>query len=208
MVGVSKRAGVDQHSTARSDHLGVKGHLMTNQVLPDPKTLRKLLRYEPETGEFFWRARDVSFFKTEGHCKMWNKRYAEKPAGSIRGDGYIIISLSGRDLLAHRIAWATRYNAWPTDQLDHVNGDRADNRIVNLREVTQQENGKNQKTPCTNTSGIMGVTWYKRGAKWRAQIVAGGKYISIGYFSNIEDAAAARAKAEVEHDFHENHGRT
>ena len=181
---------------------------MSTHDLPSIETLRKLLRYEPDTGNLFWRHRDASLFKTERHCKTWHNRYGGKPAGCIRGDGYITIRLSGRGLSAHRVAWAIHHNTWPTDQLDHINGETADNRIENLREVTNQENQKNRKLPCTNTSGVMGVSWNKQKAKWVAQITVDGKYIYLGRFNSFEDAAAARLKAEIENDFHKNHGRT
>jgi len=180
---------------------------MTEQDLPSVETLRKLLRYEPETGNLFWRFRDVSFFKTEGECKRWHNRYGGKPAGGIRGGGYVDVKIFDRHLSAHRVAWAIHHNTWPTDQIDHINGERADNRIVNLRDATNQENNKNRKLPCNNTSGVMGVSWNKQKAKWVAHIRVDGKTIHLGYFDTIEDAAAARAKAEIEHDFHENHGR-
>jgi len=180
---------------------------MSTHDLPSIETLRKLLRYEPETGELFWRPRDVSLFKTEHDCKAWNTRYADKPAGGIDGQGYILVKLFGRTSGIHRVAWTIHHGAWPADQIDHINGDRADNRIVNLREVTHQENCKNQKMRRNNTSGVMGVGWYKPRAKWRALISVDGKYIHLGDFDSIEDAAAARAKAEIEHGFHTNHGR-
>lgn len=180
---------------------------MSKKDLPSVELLRKLLRYDPETGELLWRSRDVSLFKAEHDCNAWNARFAEKPAGGIDGNGYTLVRLLGRRSGLHRIAWAIHHGAWPADQIDHINGDTADNRIVNLREVTNQENGKNQKMPCNNTSGVMGVHWYKPGAKWQARIMVDGKYISLGYFDSIEDAAAARAKAEIKYGFHTNHGR-
>jgi hypothetical protein len=180
---------------------------MHTKDLPDIETLRNLLRYDPETGELFWLPRDVSLFKTERDCNEWDTRYGNKQAGGINKLGYVVISLSGRKFRAHRVAWAIHHGAWPTDQLDHINGDRVDNRMVNLREVTNHENHKNQKLPCNNTSGVMGVYWHKGLAKWQAQITVDGKRIHLGYFDSIEDAAAARAKAEIKHDFHENHGR-
>ena len=181
---------------------------MTEHNLPDPKTLRKLLRYDPDTGGLFWLTRDVSFFKTEGTCKMWNKRFAGKPVGEITARGYIRMDILGRRLSAHRVIWAIHHNAWPVDQIDHINGEVADNRIENLREVTNQENNKNRKLPCNNTSGVMGVSWDKGTAKWCAQITVDGKNRHLGRFNRIDEAAAARAKAEIENDFHENHGRT
>jgi len=180
---------------------------MSKQISPDPKTLRKLLRYDPESGKLFWRPRDVSLFKAEHDCRRWNTRFANKPAGGINGCGYILLGLLGRKFFAHRVAWTIHHGAWPADQIDHINGDKEDNRLVNLREATSQENLKNQKMPCNNTSGVMGVYWHKPTANWRARIMVGRKYISLGYFDDFEDAAAARAKAEIEYNFHTNHGR-
>jgi len=97
--------------------------------------------------------------------------------------------------------------AWPPDQIDHVNGVRTDNRIENLRSVTHAENGRNQAIPRNNTSGVMGVARRTRGKKWHAQIKVGGKQIHLGSFDDKDEAIAARAAADIEHGFHENHGR-
>jgi citrate synthase len=180
---------------------------MSKKKLPDIKELRNLLRYDPETGELFWLPRDASLFKTERAYKIWNTRYCDKPAGCIRYDGYIVVRLFNRLFRAHRVAWALHHGAWPADQIDHINGEPGHNRMANLREVTHQENLKNQKKRCDNTSGVVGVTWDKGRAQWRAQINDGGKNIHLGRFDSIEDAAAARAKAEIKHNYHTNHGR-
>jgi len=180
---------------------------MSKKKLPDIEELRNLLRYDPETGKLFWLPRDASLFKTERSYKTWNARFANKPAGGLNNEGYVLIKLSGRMFRAHRVAWAIHHGAWPADHLDHINGDRVDNRMVNLREATNRENNKNQKLRCDNTSGVVGVYWDKRSAKWWARIKVDRKSIHLGYFDSIEDAAAARAEAEIKYDFHENHGR-
>jgi hypothetical protein len=180
---------------------------MHTKDLPDIEELRNLLRYDFKTGELFWLPRDASLFKTERSYKTWNTRYGSKQAGGLNNGGYFLVGLSGRRFFAHRVAWAIHHGAWPVDQIDHINGEPGDNRIANLREVTHQVNLKNQKLRCDSTSGVVGVSWHKRSAKWCAHIGVDGKLNHLGYFDSIEDAAAARAEAETEHNFHENHGR-
>lgn len=81
--------------------------------------------------------------------------------------------------------------------VDHINGNPLDNRKVNLRVCTHQENCMNQQRCIKNTSGISGVTWYAAKEKWRAQIVVEGLHIHLGYFDNLDDAAKCRRSAEV-----------
>jgi hypothetical protein len=96
------------------------------------------------------------------------------------------------------------YGEWPNCQIDHINGDRTDNRIVNLRAVSREENARNRKVPKNSSTGIIGVT--KEGGKWRAHIRIGGKKINLGRFENFDDAVCARKKANAHYNFHENHG--
>lgn len=109
----------------------------------------------------------------------------------------------------HRIIWAMHYGVWPTKFLDHINGDPTDNRIENLREVTNQENCKNARIGKNNTSGRVGVSYYGHNgwSKWHAYIRGNGKLISLGYFEDFDAAVAAREAAEIEHGYHPNHGR-
>ena len=95
---------------------------------------------------------------------------------------------------------------WVTE-LDHINGDRLDNRIENLRPVTRQENLKNQKRSIANTSGVTGVYWDRETGKWRALIRIGGKVKTIGRFLSFEEAVMARKEAERKNGYHANHGR-
>ena len=146
--------------------------------------LRSILDYDPETGIF---TRKVS---TSSRAKVGDI------AGSLDGDGYLCISLQRRLYKAHRLAWLHTYGVWPKDQIDHINRIGTDNRISNLREATNKQNSQNRSKSSNNTSGHPGVGWYKPTSKWVAQIKHNQKLIHLGYFTNIEDAVAARKAAE------------
>lgn len=139
--------------------------------------LRRRLSYEPSTGQFRWLA--------SGHGR---KRGAL--AGCKTDEGYLTIRVERRNYRAHRLAWFYVYREWPAGQIDHINGDRADNRIANLRVVSHQQNQANRKTfRSPSTSQYRGV--HKRGSKWRAQIRINQRTRHIGTFASEEDAAAA-----------------
>jgi hypothetical protein len=169
--------------------------------------LKSILDYDPETGIFTWKHRPREHFKTEPVWKSWNTRYSGAVAGGRNGGEYIIISINRRSFLAHRLSWLYMIGEFPQDQIDHINGVRDDNRIVNLRSVTNSENHRNQKKPKSNSSGVTGICWHKRKNKWHAYIRTDDKRIHLGYFDNIFEAACARKSAENKHGFHANHGR-
>lgn len=102
------------------------------------------------------------------------------------------------------MAWLYVYNEMPI-QIDHINGDRTDNRLVNLRNVTQNENAKNTKLHKRNTSGVTGV--YKTKTSWIARICINSKDTLVGTYQTKEEAVRARKQAEIDHDYHKNHGR-
>ena len=185
---------------------------MAKTELPTPEELRKLLRYEPDTGKLYWLERSAELFEdgkrsAEHNCAVWNGRFANKEAfTSVDGDGYKKSRIFSRDFRAHRVAWVIYYGEWP-HEIDHINGVRDDNRLENLRSVSHAENCKNQKLPSDNTSGVIGVCWYKPTRKWIAQIRANGRQVNLGYFVKKDDAIAARKAAEVKYNFHSNHGR-
>lgn len=180
--------------------------------LPPPELLRKLLSYKPDTGRLFWKERSADMFtdgkQTAEHiCANWNSRFAGKEAFTTdNGYGYRTGSIFDCTYMAHRVIWAMIHDECP-DTIDHINGVRDDNRIENLRSVSLAENLKNQKRYSRNTSGVCGVYWHKRDNKWDAQIRVGGKLMHLGLFTDFDEAVAARKKAEVEHGFHQNHGR-
>lgn len=106
-----------------------------------------------------------------------------------------------------RVVWAMTYGYWPKLEIDHIDGNPLNNRIDNLREVDHVTNGRNQRTPTNNTTGVCGVYRYRTGDKWVAAIKVNYKKIHLGLFDTIEEAAAARKEAEIKYGFHENHGR-
>ncbi len=181
--------------------------------LPSPELLRKLLRYNPETGKLYWRERTPDMFDGSGvrtaehRCNVWNARYSGNRAFSSKMNGYRRGSVLHTGLLAHRVIWAIVNGSWPADQIDHINGIRSDNRISNLRNATHTDNMRNMKIPKDNTSGHVGVSWSIKANKWYAQIAGKGKHIHLGSFALKIDAIAARKDAEVMLGYHENHGR-
>lgn len=172
-----------------------------------------LLKYDPETGKLFWKERDLSMFssstklaKTE--CSRWNNRYSGEEAFTTRHTkGYATGSIYGRMYKAHRVVWLLQFGVWPSGQIDHINGNPADNRVSNLRVVTNSENCKNQRLNTKNTTGVVGVHWNKQCGKWQAQIRIKQAKIHLGLFINFDDAVIARKSAEVKYGFHPNHGR-
>lgn len=185
---------------------------MTKELL-SPEMLRKLLRYDPDTGKLFWIKRDPSFFKagkqTAMHnCAAWNARYADTEAfTSIRDGGYKHGQIFSKSYKAHRIAWALHYGEWPKECIDHINGVTSDNRIKNLRDVSRSKNQRNASMSLNNTSGVCGVYWCKRSKKWIARIEVQNARKYLGSFQSIQDASAARRAAEMKHGFTERHGK-
>lgn len=175
---------------------------MTKNILPTPEQLRELLTYDPKTGKLFWKERPERMFKdTPGRTKEhahanWNSRYAGKEAfTAAHGEGYRQGLVFGWPYLAHRVIWAIVYGEWPVNDIDHINMDRSDNRLANLRHATRGENTCNRGAQINNTSGFKGVTWDKRSMKWMAQIGAFGKNHNLGLFATAEEAHAAYRSA-------------
>ena len=181
--------------------------------LPSADILRQLLRYEPVTGKLYWLPRDVQWFrdnprtKAETTCKAWNANFACKDALSTPdGKGYLVGTLFLKRASAHRVIWAMVKGDQPAE-VDHINGDRADNRLENLMASTRKENGKNTSTHVNNTSGYMGVRQNPTSRKWQAYIKVNRRQMHLGCFDRVEDAVAARDAAHKAHGFHQNHGR-
>lgn len=174
--------------------------------------ISKLLRYEADTGKLFWRPRTPDMFisgrtSAESQCRAWNSRHAGKEALTSLSYGYFAGDICNRKYLAHRVSWLLVTGGWPVDTIDHINGIRTDNRIENLRAVSNAENHKNQKRPRSNASGVVGVSFFRRVGGWQASIMVSGRTIHLGTFVEFERAVAARKAAEIEYGFHPNHGR-
>lgn len=156
--------------------------------------LKEILRYDPDTGVFTWATRKAMCVKP-GRVAGYTK------------DGYIYIGIDKKTYLAHRLAWLYVYGVWPKKQIDHIDGIRNNNKMANLRSVSGKINSRNQKTPVSNTSGMMGVCWSRKCKKWQAAIKCEGVSLHLGLYDNFFDACCARKSAERKYGFHENHGR-
>lgn len=180
--------------------------------LPPASLLHELLSYDPETGEFVWKTRRPDHFAptlrrtAEWQCRWWNKRFADTAAGSRDPNGYVLIRVNGIDYRAHRLAWVMSYST-DLEFIDHINGNRSDNRIANLRSVSHSGNTKNAKRRGDNLSGVTGVSFFRPKGTWRARINHNGRTILLGYFRTYDEAVAARKAAEKVYEYHENHGR-
>lgn len=148
--------------------------------------LRELLHYDPSTGLF---TRRVS---------LSNDGKPGDPAGSVpnKVTGYVAVSVDGRLYYAHRLAWLYVHGVWPQN-IDHRNGNRADNKLDNLRECSKSENAQNQKRKTNNRSGFVGVHFDSVTGRWRASIRISGKTTKLGRFDTREEAAAAYAEAKL-----------
>jgi hypothetical protein len=164
-----------------------------------PEMLRELLRYDPDTGKLFWRKRDPSTFANARAAGIWTTRFSEKETFlHLDRGGYLRGDLLKCSLLAHRVAWAIETGSWPRDALDHINGERTDNRFCNLREATRSENARNSRQRA-GASRFKGVTWHETSEVWRARIRLNGTNASLGLFASEIDAAKAYDAAAREH---------
>jgi hypothetical protein len=132
----------------------------------------ELLQYDPSTGILTWRKDRAPSIK------------AGDRAGSINSHGYDQIIINGRAHLGHRLAWFLTHGRWPAAMIDHIDGDRWNNRLSNLREATSAQNQANRGARKDNKSGRRGVRFQKHSGKWAAQI-------QIGSFDTMEEASAA-----------------
>lgn len=145
--------------------------------------LRTLLDYDPNTGVFTWR-------ETRN-----NNAKAGAVAGSRTPQGYLNIHIRDNPNRAHRLAWLYVHGVWPTHNIDHINGDRADNRIANLRDVTQAVNQHNQRAP-RGANPYLGVHHYPARGQWRARIWLDGKQYYLGAYATAEEARDAYLAAK------------
>lgn len=148
----------------------------------DKSELDKILRYDAETGIFYW-------IDSRGPVKSGAE------AGSLTDRSYISIGINGRYYLAHVLAWLTTTGEMPGSQLDHKDTNRINNRFDNLRLSTQLENTYNRSMMSNNRSGVKGVHWHAFSQRWRAVIGVKGKKIQVGAFESIDLAKEEITKA-------------
>lgn len=164
--------------------------LLKMKPLPDIEVLKEMLAYDAESGELRWRVRPCQSMR------------AGDEAGVVVAQGYIKVSIKGSIYPAHRIAWALHYGEEATTKIDHKNGDRSDNRIANLRLVSNSENGLNRKLQCNSTSAHRGVHYHKQKKKWEVRIKINGKRLYLGAYECREEAINARLKAEADNNIY------
>lgn len=165
-----------------------------------PSKLSEILTYDPLSGSLFWLHRIYA-------RPSINSQLSGKPAlHSLTKDGYRHGKILGRTYLAHIVIWAITKGAWPDHEIDHKNGIRSDNRIVNLRRASSSQNSMNSKMYKNNKTGLKGVVFHRQSGKWRARISSNKKSTSLGLFSTPQDAHEAYKIASKE--MHKDFGRT
>ena len=153
-----------------------------------------------------------NYLEYQGGKLIWkrittNKVKVGDVAGTLSKLGYLHVGLKGALWPLHRVVWYLHKGSIPTGmQVDHINHDRTDNRIENLRLVNHTDNGRNQSKGCNNTSGVTGVSWNARRSKWHARVCHARKVVHVGYFEDIEVAAKAVKVKYLELGYHPNHG--
>lgn len=158
------------------------------------KELKDVFSYNPLTG-------DLTRLISAGGV------YVGDVVGCKRPNGYLMVSINGKQRRAHRVAWELYYGKEPIGDIDHINHIRDDNRIINLRVVTKAENNKNMKMNSNNKTGISGVSWESDRGKWLSYIGANKKrHVKLGRFDNLLDACCSRKSAEIDYGYHTNHG--
>jgi len=149
--------------------------------------LMQKVNYDPDSGVFTWK-------KGRGPAKEGST------AGRPHNRGYTRIAIDYKDYLAHRLAWLYVHGEWPRDEIDHINGDKKDNRIKNLRQATRTENCRNVKVHKRNRLGIKGVTERDDCIKrFSAHIMIEGKVLHLGRYETAEEAKAAYNEAALRH---------
>lgn len=149
-----------------------------------PEQVREIFAYDPIVGIVLWRS-------PKANCVKIGDR-----AGNRRQDGYRSIEVGGKAYFEHRLIWAHVHGEWPLKHIDHINGDRSDNRLSNLREASVQENAQNRKRRSDNKSGFAGVSRHKDG-KWVSSITVAQTSKYLGIFKTPEEARDAYLQAKA-----------
>lgn len=138
-------------------------------------------------------------------AKRFNNQWAGEFIGSMHHTGYYVCRVAGKQYNLHRLVWLYHKGFMP-DSIDHIDQNKTNNDIRNLRNVDIKTNGLNRSINSNNKSGVMGVLFDKKRGKWRCQIKHNMKQISLGYFASFFDAVCVRKSKENELGFHKNHG--
>jgi len=184
---------------------------MASKALPSPEVLRQLLRYEPDTGNLFWLPRGPEWFNPDGFwsqttaSRRFNAKYANREAFTALSHGYKCGRIFDRMHLAHRVIFAMMTSEWPTDDVDHRDLKRSNNRWENLRPATGLENRINKAVRADSKLGIKGVQ-ERAGGRFVARITLGGTCIRLGRFGCPTAARFAYVRASKQ--YHGDFGRS
>lgn len=152
---------------------------------PTPADLRAAFSYDPASGTL---------------TRISGQRPGH-PVGYRCGNGYSGVQFRGKSYLFHRVAWCVQTGAWPIGQIDHINGDKSDNRLANLRDVTPQANSQNQhRARKNNSTRKLGATKTASG-RYMARMFVGGRRLYLGLHDTPEAAHEAYAKAKLVQNF-------
>ena len=160
--------------------------------LPCLEYLNECFTPDYERGILVWNKRPRYHFETDEGCKRFTHRHVGREAGSLTETGYIKVMIGAKKYLAHRIMLYMFYGVPPTDEVDHKNGDRSDNRILNLRYATKSQNQHNARLRKDNSTGFKCV--HKLGNRFRAVFEKDGKRYDLGVFGTPEEAHKAYVK--------------
>lgn len=150
----------------------------------------ELFSYDPDSGVLAWKRRPTPSCTTV---------QIGKQVGTLSPGKCIETQIDGVRTKIHHLAWLMYCGIHPDREIDHINGDPTDNRISNLRLATRLQNMANTKKPCTNTSGVKGVSWDKSRRCWKAAVQVKGRTIHLGRYSDIHEAGAVYERAAKEH---------
>lgn len=179
----------------------MRGAEMRYKKLPPQEYLRQRFDYDPETGDVTW--------------KPWldklgrpNTKTVGKTVGTLQSNGYRTVILDEyKKLWLHRVIWKWVHGADPDGEIDHIDHNRVNNRLSNLRVVERRTNTRNQSLHARSTSGVTGISWDEKNQKWRAHIAVDGRFKCLGRYVRKEHAEMARDRANKKYGYHENHGK-
>lgn len=155
--------------------------------------LKECFDYDPVTGNLIWRARPREHYKSR-QAYGNSSRFVGRVAGVLTNTGYRYVNL-GKNRPAHWLVWLWHFGRLPIEEIDHINRDRSDNRIENLRECTRLQNVQGSRSVRIGCRGVRPCP----GNRWKARIRVGGKLRHLGHFKSEKDAALAYARAAVDH---------
>lgn len=171
----------------RLDNLAIIESDAPDRMALTVERLREIIHYNENTGEF-----------TNVGNRSARSRDGER-AGFLRKDGYYAVGVDGVHHLAHRLAWFYVHGCWPAEMVDHINGDRGDNRLVNLREAKVWQNAANSSARSTSVTGVKGVSYDGKKKKYTARTMVQSRLYNLGYFASKEAATEAIVKVHQEH---------